>query len=264
MKYKAFCRVRLASVYVAASHTAEQFTQLLRGDWVMVEHEDGVWCKVRSLWNGDCGWVLKGQLQEHDGVLPNLVGIASMQSRFEPLIGAWCSESDENVTALDALWHHQYLTYCEQMALPPMSFKVDQPTESVSLMAQLNQFALSFLYAPYQWGGMSIFGIDCSGLSQLFYRFRGIPLPHAASQQAQMGKVVDFMQEVCAGDLAFFADAFGEIVHVGILLSSDKIIHASATGGCVKVDAVDWQGIVNEQGERTHRLRIIRRLETIR
>ena len=36
---------------------------------------------------------------------------------------------------------------------------------------------------PYVWGGASSFGLDCSGLVQMFARLRGVALPHSARRQ---------------------------------------------------------------------------------
>ena len=59
-------------------------------------------------------------------------------------------------------------------------------------------------------------------------------------------------------DLAFFDNEEDVINHVGILLETGKIIHASGT---VRIDKIDQQGIYNEEiGKYTHKLRVIKRL----
>ena len=89
------------------------------------------------------------------------------------------------------------------------------------------------------------------------YKFLNISLLRDAHLQATQGEIVNFLQEAQCGDLAFFDDVDGKIVHVGILLSSQEIIHAS---GKVRIDKIDNQGIVNiETGIMTHQLRIIKR-----
>ena len=117
--------------------------------------------------------------------------------------------------------------------------------------------ALFFQNAPYLWGGRTLFGIDCSGFSQIVFKLNGIKLNRDAWQQAEQGAVVDFLPEAKSGDLAFFDNAEGRIIHVGIMLGTNKIIHAS---GKVRVDTIDNQGIYNaEMGRYTHKLRIIKR-----
>ena len=114
-----------------------------------------------------------------------------------------------------------------------------------------------FLNAPYLWGGRTPWGIDCSGLTQQVYKHFGMAILRDASQQATQGETVNFLAEAKCGDLAFFDNAEGRIIHVGILLSAEEIIHAS---GRVKIDRIDNEGIYSEElGKRTHQLRIIKR-----
>jgi len=122
----------------------------------------------------------------------------------------------------------------------------------------LIELAKQYLNAPYLWGGKTIMGIDCSGLVQVIFSICGIQLPRDASQQVEYGKVIDFLSEVKAGDLAFFENTEGKIIHVGILLNSHQIIHAS---GWVKIETIDSQGIISGQtGEYSHNLRVVKRL----
>jgi hypothetical protein len=119
-------------------------------------------------------------------------------------------------------------------------------------------FAAKYLNVPYLWGGRSIFGIDCSGFAQQVFRFFDVALPRDSYQQAEEGEMIGFLQEAREADLAFFDNAEGRIVHVGILLGPDRIIHAS---GRVRIDPIDNMGIISsDTGERTHTLRTIRRV----
>ena len=116
--------------------------------------------------------------------------------------------------------------------------------------------ALLYLNAPYLWGGRSPLGIDCSGFIQMVYRLQGVDLPRDAYQQAEVGNSLSFIEESEPGDLAFFDNNEGIVIHVGIILENNHIIHCS---GKVRIDRIDQQGIFNtELGSHTHKLRLIK------
>jgi cell wall-associated NlpC family hydrolase len=69
---------------------------------------------------------------------------------------------------------------------------------------------------------------------------------------------VAFREAARSGDLAFFDNEEGRITHVGIMLGTSSIIHAS---GQVRIDEIDHYGIMNkEEKQYSHKLRIIKRL----
>jgi cell wall-associated NlpC family hydrolase len=120
------------------------------------------------------------------------------------------------------------------------------------------QTAFLYLNAPYLWGGKTPFGIDCSGFTQMVYKLNGYNLFRDASQQALQGEALSFIEESEAGDLAFFDNEDGKIIHVGIMMDNNYIIHAS---GKVRIDRLDHLGIYNaEINKHTHKLRIIKKI----
>jgi cell wall-associated NlpC family hydrolase len=62
--------------------------------------------------------------------------------------------------------------------------------------------------------------------------------------QITQGQEIENLSLAKPGDLAFFISPSGKIVHVGILLSNSKIVHAS---GFVRVDKIDEKGIIREE-----------------
>lgn len=131
------------------------------------------------------------------------------------------------------------------------------PTESSAAPALLATAAL-YMHAPYLWGGKTPFGIDCSGFVQMVYRLNGYDLPRDAYQQVEAGHPLSFVEEAEPGDLAFFDNEEGRIVHVGIVLEEQRVMHAS---GAVRIDRFDHYGIFNsERKGYSHHLRVIKRL----
>lgn len=124
--------------------------------------------------------------------------------------------------------------------------------------SELIKTAFIYLNAPYLWGGKTPFGIDCSGFTQMVYKLNGYKLRRDASMQAAQGEALSFIEESEPGDLAFFDNADGDIIHVGIIMEDNYIIHAH---GKVRIDRLDHSGIYNtEKNEHTHKLRVIKKI----
>jgi hypothetical protein len=99
--------------------------------------------------------------------------------------------------------------------------------------------AKQFLGVAYLWGGLSTFGIDCSGFTQIVARLHGIQLERDASQQAKKATEINdtqLLEKAHSGDLIFFNPGVNKLIsHVGIYLGNGLMIHAS---GCVKINAI--------------------------
>ncbi|GIX45032.1 MAG: hypothetical protein KatS3mg130_1440 [Candidatus Sumerlaea sp.] len=97
------------------------------------------------------------------------------------------------------------------------------PGRDIRLTSQtLVERAQPLLGTQYVWGGVTEEGIDCSGFTQFLFKTYGIVLPRDAEEQAIVGQIVAFGQDVVRtaqpGDLIFFMNEHGKVNHVAISL----------------------------------------------
>ncbi len=107
-------------------------------------------------------------------------------------------------------------------------------------MEQVITTAQEMMGVTYLWGGTSVKGADCSGLTKIAYFAGGVILLRDASQQAKTGEqfVPDQWHDCLTGDLLFFGNAQGRVNHVGIYLHDGEYIHSS---GRVKINSLNPQ-----------------------
>lgn len=246
--------VPAAPVRKKARHQSEMTSQLLFGETVKITKEKGsLWVKVRSLHDSYDGWMTRTLLQPVKQAEAEryseyvTAGLFNSIRLGETILHLPAGASLPGFTNGQGSIHDLIYTYADKY----ISRRSQSPDGD-----RVQQLSASWLNAPYLWGGRTIFGVDCSGFVQVIFKMMGIDLPRDAWQQAQQGHSVKKLKDAVNGDLAFFDDK-DEIVHVGILLGNDRIIHAS---GKVRIDDIDKKGIINRNsGKRTHSLQAIRR-----
>jgi gamma-D-glutamyl-L-lysine dipeptidyl-peptidase len=89
-------------------------------------------------------------------------------------------------------------------------------------------WARQLLGTPYEWGGMTQTGIDCSGLVHMGYRATGRLVPRDADQQEDAATPVD---EPHPGDLITYGDPHKPADHVAFWLGEGRILHSTQRDG---------------------------------
>ncbi|MGC4129213.1 MAG: C40 family peptidase [Bergeyella sp.] len=231
---KAICSVSVAPVRETPSEKAEMVTQMLFGESCDILDEQKQWTKIQMHFDGYEGWINSNQISpiSDEDFARRKTGI--LTKIFEV-----CDSPDGKI-------------------LLSIGSELESETQNALNNQNISETARQFLNVPYLWSGRSFFGIDCSGFVQLVYKVQGISLSRDAYQQAETGTVLAFVEESEAGDLAFFENEEGKIVHVGIMLENQEIIHAF---GKVRIDSLDSTGIFNKELNRhTHKLRFVKRI----
>ncbi|MCG9894787.1 MAG: C40 family peptidase, partial [Fimbriimonadaceae bacterium] len=112
----------------------------------------------------------------------------------------------------------------------------------------------NYIGTRYVWGGNSLTGgIDCSGFVKELYEGIGVNLPRTAREQARVGKPIERLEDLRAGDRLYFWDRRrGYIGHTGIFLGYHPdggayFIHSSSNNRGVATDDLrnpKWRNIL--------------------
>ena len=243
------CHLSIVPLRLEASDKSELVSQVLYGEHFKVLEQRKKWSKIRLAFDTYEGWIDNKQYQEIS------------------------KEDYKKIDAAEALYASDLIEFIQDSnqqlypiplgaSLQPLSFLNHSHDGNIAKgqgnRNQLISTALLYLNAPYLWGGKTPFGIDCSGFTQMVYKLNGHKLLRDASQQATQGDALSFIEESEPGDLAFFDNEEGCIIHVGIIMEDNYIIHAH---GKVRIDRLDHSGIYNaEKQVHTHKLRVIKKI----
>jgi hypothetical protein len=254
------CRLSVIAVRKEPAHQAEQVTQLLFGDHYGVQERSSnkKWMHIRIDFDGYEGWIDAKQHVAISKEYFNHINQAEFKITTDITSTLLYNKSPQMVLigSIIPISSSELFRMEEQFAFNGEAKNAGQRREFEFMRA----IALKYVNSPYQWGGKSPFGIDCSGFTQMVFKICGYKLLRDSTQQVHQGKAVESLAASKQGDLAFFANEKGRVSHAGILLSENKIIHAS---GRVRVDALTDEGILAaETGKITHLLTSIRRVLT--
>ena len=245
------CTLSCIPLRAEPSDKSEMINQVLFGEDYEIISQEKKFSYIKLNYDGYEGWIgnelIAHKTEEYDGIFVNnnlITFIHNTKDNVSQIISAGSNfyKVDENLNSF---------------ILNGILYKFDGDTQ-FKTRNNIYEVAHIFLGVPYLWGGRTFMGIDCSGLVQIACKICANKISRDASEQISFGKTVNGLREVKKGDLAFFSNSEGNIVHVGILDGNGKILHSS---GKVKIEIISEEGIVNgETGEITHKLHTIKRI----
>ena len=232
------CHLSIIPVRKDLSSKSELVTQLIYGELYNIIKNEEKWFYIETIDDKYKGWINYSQfkeISEHDFkkvITKEPEFLNNISSEIETENGKMSLIIGSKISSSFILNHKLILKSNTKTSIIKNSFK--------------------FLNSPYLWGGRTPYGIDCSGFSQQVYKLSGLKLSRDANQQALEGKGIK-LKNAKPGDLAFFGK--DRINHVGIIISSNKIIHAF---GLVRIDNLNEKGIINSISNKlTHHLKKI-------
>lgn len=250
------CILNAIALRKEANDKSEMVSQVLFGETFVILDSEVNWLKINLDFDHYEGWVNANQIlkleennynetkKNNSNVLNELITYFSDQNNNLQTLSLGASLPFYN--------NHNF-----QILNQKYNFEGTVNTGKI-LKNKLVRTAYLFLNTPFLWGGRTPFGIDCSGFTQMVYKINGYKLFRDAYQQVKQGKVLSFIEESEPGDLAFFDNDEGDIIHVGIILANNHIIHCN---GKVRIDRLDHSGIYNVDTKRhTHKLRIMKKI----
>jgi gamma-D-glutamyl-L-lysine dipeptidyl-peptidase len=248
------CNLATIPLRIEPNDRSEIVSQLLFGEHFFVLQKQSNWLQIKLQYDDYEGWIDEKQMRyitENSFEKLNKSKIILSADLIEFVTG--------DDTYLTPIPLGASLSFLDHKTINKENFNFDgTKTTGTKPKPELIKTAFLYLNAPYLWGGKTPFGIDCSGFTQMVYKLNGHKLNRDASQQATQGESLSFIEESEPGDLAFFDNDEGKIIHVGIIMANNYIIHAS---GKVRIDRLDHLGIFNqEQNRHTHKLRVIKKI----
>ena len=250
----------IVPVRIEAKEQSEQVTQILFGETFEIIERRKSWYHIKTQLDNYEGWIdtkLVRRIKEKEFEQIN----NSKKHISNDIVSIITKYEDKTILLIPAgstfpNFNNTDLTFKIVEDKYELNQNITKLTEDIR--KNIISTAIKYINAPYLWGGRTHFGIDCSGFSQIAYKICGINIPRDASQQVTKGRTINMIEEAKPGDLAFFDNDEGNIIHVGIIMGNNKIIHAS---GKVRIDKIDHQGIFNEEtNEYSHNLRVIQNI----
>ncbi|PIA81208.1 hydrolase Nlp/P60 [Gaetbulibacter sp. 4G1] len=243
------CNLSIVPLRFEPSDKSELVSQVLYGDYFKILEQRKSWSKIRLAFDKYEGWIDNKQYLEITE--DQYKSLNNETQKLSADLVEFVQDENKQLYSISLGSTLNGLSILNQ-------HYDGNSIEGVLTKSNLIKTAFLYLNAPYLWGGKTPFGIDCSGFTQMVYKLNGYKLLRDASQQATQGEALSFIEESEPGDLAFFDNSEGAIIHVGIIMKDNYIIHAH---GKVRIDRLDHSGIYNvDKKTHTHKLRVIKKI----
>ena len=252
----AICNLSIVPLRAEPSDKSEMISQVLFGESFIILEKTKHWSRIKLSFDDYEGYIDNKQVEIiSESFFQNL-------SVEKPVYSGEVIDfisDDKNSFSMIPLGSRLPFFLKNEFQFNSKIFKYEGNVFSGKLpKSEIIQKAFIFLNTPFLWGGKTPFGVDCSGFTQMVYKLCGYKLFRDANQQASQGEVLSFIEESEPGDLAFFDNEEGEIIHVGIILKDYNILHAY---GKVRIDTLDHSGIFSHDLQiHTHKLRVIKKI----
>jgi gamma-D-glutamyl-L-lysine dipeptidyl-peptidase len=210
-----------------------QVSQLLHGHIALVVERKGLWLNVKGA-DGYPGWVHQGYVVTMPEPVPPLSETGWNDPR--PL-SLGCTVRDEH-GATRKLPLGALVTEGQER-FGGLAMTLDERRRSFPAAADsITATAMTYFEGTsYEWGGVTPWGCDCSGLVSSSFHLHGVNVPRDAWMQAMTGEPVVSISELCPADLLFFSDEpDGKVTHVAISLGGTRVVHLALGRGGYAVD----------------------------
>jgi SH3-like domain-containing protein len=236
VKPDSFVSKPVINMYSAASADSEVVSQALYGAGVLSLEKTSGWIQIRT---GDdyTGWVAADDITAQQGLYApagKAVRVVELSANLyrEPSV-------TKHAPVLNLPWEARLEVvrqvdkggrWLQVRLVNGQTAYVEQGNVSANVapltIDQMIQLARRFLGITYTWGGVSSYGYDCSGFTQMLVRQRGIVMPRDAGVQASWSGVAQVeRKDLQPGDLLFFGGSQASITHTGMYIGNGEFIH---------------------------------------